>query len=614
MVLNQASIKWMQQGLQFHRAGDFSQAKLCYDRSLREQASNYETLQLYGALLHKAGQYEKAIDLLLASLSIEPNQAHVLNTLGNAYKALCNVNSAREKYDSAIQMKPDYADPYINLCQLLIQQEQLTDASAYLIEAFKHCPSNWQLLRLQGLLQKAQGSLALALKSVERAKELAPNQAVIFHDLALLLRMMGRSNEAISHYKQLLNLGYTSEVFFHNYANALSDVSQHDLALEYYSKALSINPTARDTLLNWCDLMWESGQGDKMFAAYEVAMKRDDIRPEVISDYIKKLLRTNNIEAARVVFSRSQDMFPAHPLTSVNRIALSCYTKTGAETIKLEDLSTQLKKICREPLVDLNDKLSCIEYALEKAAFETAYNELIWLQRSHPNDQWLLALLHTCQRVLPDKTYSFKDVENYVFEYQISPPSGSSLTEYLQALKVHLLSLHQSKEQPLEQTLHHGTQTRGNLFAKPHPLVAHIMSEYRQAVVAYKHALSKLPELYPGFWQEKPFTFSGSWSVALRQSGFHNNHIHPMGWLSSACYISLPDFDQSSNAGYFQVGIPNLANDGLGLPALKEVMPQEGKLVLFPSMLWHGTVPFKQNELRLSIACDIVYTDKEVKD
>ena len=35
------------------------------------------------------------------------------------------------------------------------------------------------------------------------------------------------------------------------------------------------------------------------------------------------------------------------------------------------------------------------------------------------------------------------------------------------------------------------------------------------------------------------------------------------------------------------------------------VRPEVGKLVIFPSYFWHGTIPFKSDEKRLTIAFDI---------
>ncbi|HEX7465481.1 MAG TPA: putative 2OG-Fe(II) oxygenase, partial [Usitatibacter sp.] len=37
----------------------------------------------------------------------------------------------------------------------------------------------------------------------------------------------------------------------------------------------------------------------------------------------------------------------------------------------------------------------------------------------------------------------------------------------------------------------------------------------------------------------RPFAISGAWSVRLRSGGFHTAHVHPEGWISSACYIAL---------------------------------------------------------------------------
>ena len=40
------------------------------------------------------------------------------------------------------------------------------------------------------------------------------------------------------------------------------------------------------------------------------------------------------------------------------------------------------------------------------------------------------------------------------------------------------------------------------------------------------------------------------------------------------------------------------------LPAQHFVKPVPGKLVLFPSYMWHGTVPFTGEDPRLAIAFD----------
>jgi hypothetical protein len=94
--------------------------------------------------------------------------------------------------------------------------------------------------------------------------------------------------------------------------------------------------------------------------------------------------------------------------------------------------------------------------------------------------------------------------------------------------------------------------------------------------------------------------------VRLRRQGFHVNHIHPEGWISSAYYASVPAevADQDRRSGWLKFGAPRFAVPGLA-PFL-EVQPKPGRLVLFPSYLWHGTNPLLDDAPRLSVAFDAV--------
>jgi hypothetical protein len=94
----------------------------------------------------------------------------------------------------------------------------------------------------------------------------------------------------------------------------------------------------------------------------------------------------------------------------------------------------------------------------------------------------------------------------------------------------------------------------------------------------------------------------GGW---LRGAGHHTNHIHPQGWLSSAFYVSVASQELMgpAPAGWLALGEPP-AELGLDLPPLRMIEPKPGRLVLFPSIMWHGTVPFAGGE-RLSVAFDV---------
>jgi hypothetical protein len=94
--------------------------------------------------------------------------------------------------------------------------------------------------------------------------------------------------------------------------------------------------------------------------------------------------------------------------------------------------------------------------------------------------------------------------------------------------------------------------------------------------------------------------------VKLEPEGFHADHIHPDGWLSSAFYVELPKaIENARREGWIKFGQPALPTRP-PLEAEHFVRPAPGKLVLFPSYMWHGTVPFSGDETRLTMAFDVV--------
>ena len=101
------------------------------------------------------------------------------------------------------------------------------------------------------------------------------------------------------------------------------------------------------------------------------------------------------------------------------------------------------------------------------------------------------------------------------------------------------------------------------------------------------------------------YKLTGCWSVKLKANGFHVNHLHPAGWISSAYYVSLPKVvsDAEGQQGWIKFGEPRWPTPGCTVE--KVVQPKAGRLVLFPSYMWHGTIPFSEGE-RMTAPFDAV--------
>jgi hypothetical protein len=235
--------------------------------------------------------------------------------------------------------------------------------------------------------------------------------------------------------------------------------------------------------------------------------------------------------------------------------------------------------------------------------------------RAHlPFDQTLLAYQSTAWQLLGDaREHWLCDYQNMVVPVPVPVPEGfAGREEFFAAVTEALERLHHSRAQPIEQSVRGGTQTNGFLFRLKEPLLAVLENQIREAIVS---ALMTFPDdaRHP-FWGRRHknprgdgLRFSGAWSVRLRDQGFHSNHIHPEGWISSALYIALPEEVEQGKGteGHIQFGTP-MRELGLELPPRRVVKPEVGTLVLFPSYMWHGTLPFHSDQSRITVAFDLL--------
>lgn len=167
-----------------------------------------------------------------------------------------------------------------------------------------------------------------------------------------------------------------------------------------------------------------------------------------------------------------------------------------------------------------------------------------------------------------------------------------------------LRSLHQTRGEPLDQSVRGGTQTDGNLLARAEPEIRQLRAALLDVVRAYVAGLPPADPTHPMLLaQREPLSVAGAWSVRLIDRGFHADHVHYQGWVSSAFYVVVPEDDPTlPEGGWLKFGeCRDLLPD---LQAFRVVKPIAGTLALFPSIMWHGTRPFGNGE-RMTVAFDI---------
>ena len=218
--------------------------------------------------------------------------------------------------------------------------------------------------------------------------------------------------------------------------------------------------------------------------------------------------------------------------------------------------------------------------AADEAGLLVPYLSVVWRTTGDPRAAWLEA------------------DERLVGVYDL----GDQLPD-LHKITNRLRALHSNGAQPLGQSLRGGTQTQGDILFRIDPEIQALRAVLIETMARH---LAQLPPADPGHPTLKrqrtgPPRLAGSWSVRLTDGGHHANHIHPEGWFSSAFYLVVPA-GAADHAGWLKLGEP-CTGLGIELPPTRLVEPKPGRFVLFPSTMWHGTIPFPSGE-RLTVSVD----------
>ncbi len=125
-----------------------------------------------------AGELDDAIGLYKRSISLFPTaDAHTY--LGWAYSFQGKIDEAIAECEIAIQLDPDFGNPYNDIGVYLMQQQRLDDAIPWLEKA-KHAkryePRHFPYLNL-GRVYSAKGMLQKALEEFRGALQLNPGDA-----------------------------------------------------------------------------------------------------------------------------------------------------------------------------------------------------------------------------------------------------------------------------------------------------------------------------------------------------------------------------------------------------------------------------------------------------
>ncbi len=382
------------------------------------------------------------------------------------------------------------------------------------------------------------------------------------------------------------------------YTSALAAERQRDKAIGLLRDTLKQQPGWLAGHKSLASLCYTAGDTAHFTDTFKDACARQPENLALWLEWFRSLAQVRDWAGSRRVLEAAAKRFEGHPQLTVAELFVASESGDDERAATLFEQTASVNDVVRD--------MALIRYSLRRGDPERAeraalrhmntrsapviwpYLSLIWRLRNDPRAEWLDEGARRAQ----------------TFELDLSGDELAQLTLLLR-------QLHTARSPYAEQSVRGGTQTDQNLFLRHEPILRDLRARIQAAVQTY---VSRLPAPVAGHpllgvnRQEVlrgRVHFSGSWSVRLKSQGYNVSHTHPVGWISSALYISLPEAERMGKppAGWLQFGTPPPELE-LDLEAYKKVEPKAARLVLFPSTLWHSTVPFDDGE-RLVVAFDV---------
>lgn len=504
-----------------------------------------------------SGQLSQAETTAKKLLKNFPKAFVVHNLLGNIYAGQNKFKNAVASFRKALEIDSTIAELHMNVAILLTNLNRTEEAISSYKKAASLKPSLTDAHYNLGTALQAQGKFAQAANSYQKAVELEPGffEALVNH--GVVLQEQGLLTEAIEKYETALTIQKDAKVFF-NMGTALKNEGRLGDAIDSYNQALALDPNYAEVHSNLGEVLRDQGRYDESVSFYKQALALDPDLPVANYSLAVYLYDSGDLEGALKHFQASK-------FADWQERSLYCLYKTGH--------------------------------------FEEFKHGLEALKAAKHDSPFLATLTgHYAENFGTENDYNFcKKPLDFVFHTEIKELKGDSELREQLLRDIDFADV----EMKIQGRLINGVQSSGNLFKRSEPSFQALASLVESAIDSYRNNFVGEDCVFVKSFPEKT-EFASSWYVRMKQGGHLTSHIHEDGWVSGSLYLSLPTRKAHQHEGSIE-----LSTHGDDYPKrhdnfpTKTIAPEVGDIVLFPSSVFHRTIPFSSDEERICIAFDL---------
>ncbi|MBB4630832.1 2OG-Fe(II) oxygenase family protein [Sphingosinicella soli] len=459
-------------------------------------------------------------------------------------------------------------------------------------------PRHADVLTVAGLAAQRLGNLPLALERFAAARSVDPDNPARLGNHAVALKQAGRYDEAIAALHRALELRPGAPITLANLGSCLIAAGRAGDAVAPLRNAVSLKPDHAEAWNNLGIALARSGNADSADTAYLTAVRHRPGYVEALLNRADLLVRGDRIDEAEAIAREVLATHKGHP-RAANQLA-SLHDRRGdldraialyREALDSDGLNHPIGVNLAMALLRVGDNpaaLALCDRLLDASPSITTPLALKCAALDRIGDA---AALNTLMSL--DRFTAMIDIEE--------APGFETMDEFHRALERDLAAHPSLTFEPEGLVARTGHQS-GDLAEDTSPAFAALAHIARTELARH---MDRVGDGVHPWLRARPSEWSLTlWGTMLSPGGAVEAHIHAPNWLSGVYYPAFAQDGGDGHEGWFAIGALPQALGGGGTLHVRQ--PKAGRMILFPSYLWHATLPFTGTNRRISFAFDLV--------
>jgi tetratricopeptide (TPR) repeat protein len=198
---------------------------------LLRPATRDENLAVDLALAYqRMGNLDEAKATLTTALDASPSSLLLANTLALIYLSQDQHEMATSLLERQLALHPGDLDAQIDYFRVLAVNDQLETGAPLGKKLLARAPHNFDVLYLNGLLERESGDYAAAKVHLEEAVQLDPNHPDCRYNYGVALARLHQPAEAREQFEKAIQLGWNSPEIHYDLGNVYRALGETDLA------------------------------------------------------------------------------------------------------------------------------------------------------------------------------------------------------------------------------------------------------------------------------------------------------------------------------------------------------------------------------------------------